>query len=195
MQNIIYADAASYRAVVGKTDSGEDAEILADLTAISRHIDGKLGRFFGKDTEDVERIYIPKGNQLTLWIDDLSGIPTKVELAIFPNTEYSEVSPSYYELQPPNAPYEPESRPYTRLYFLYHMLSPSCRVKITGKFGWLAVPFAIQRACIHLTAILRLETPRATRRIQELGDTIEASPDAQGLIKQLLDNFQRYSYP
>ena len=99
-----------------------------------------------------------------------------------------------YELLPLNANRGPEPRPYTRIgmtsWGKYSSFSAGERVEVTAQFGWPAVPEAIQRACIHLTAILRLETPRATRRIAELGDVIETSQDAQFIVKQLVDQYK-----
>ena len=52
-----YADPPTYRAVVTKSDSGSDAEVLQDLVAISRYLDRRLGRFFSKDAAPVARMY------------------------------------------------------------------------------------------------------------------------------------------
>ena len=69
-----YASAATYRALIDKSDTGEDAEILTDLTAVSRWMERKLGRFFTTDASAVKRVYqsTPYSNQpKSLFIDDL----------------------------------------------------------------------------------------------------------------------------
>ena len=194
-----YSTAAAYRAVTGRTDTSADADILTDLTAISRYIEGKLMRFFNKDAADVIRVYVPAQNSRAIWIDDLSAAPATVKLdSAGDNTFATTLAATDYELLPLNADKGPEPRPYTRIRMTdwgdYSYFTKSERVQITGKWGWPAVPTAIARATIHLTAILRLETPRATVRIPELSDAIEASPEAQHIIKQLMDQYYRPRY-
>ena len=190
-----YATPAQYRAVTGKTDAGQDTDILTDLTAVSRYIDGKLRRFFNKDAAAVSRVYIPAESTLAIWVDDLAMEPTAVKLdtggdGLFATT----LATTDYELLPLNANRGPEPRPYTRIgmtsWGKYSSFSAGERVEVTAQFGWPAVPEAIQRATIHLTAILRLESPRATRRIAELGDVMETSQDAQFIVKQLIDQYK-----
>ncbi len=194
-----YATAAEYRAVVGKTDTAEDAEILVDLTAISRYLDARLGRFFTRDASPVSRVYISTRDTNELWTEDMSAAPTAVTIDTNRDGTYATVlTASDYELLPLNAPLEPEPRPYTRIklapWGMYTTFPANVRVRVTAQFGWPAVPLAIQRATIHLTAILRLETPRATRRISELNESIETSPDAQRIIRQLTDSFKLIKY-
>ena len=188
---IAYATAAEYRSVIGKSDEAQDTDINQDLQAISRHIDGKLGRFFGKDEENTARIYTIAEASPYIWIDDLSESPESIQVDTNGDGTFeTTVEPGDYNLLPLNADKGPEARPWTRVELSF----PGQRVEITGKWGWPAVPAAIKRATIHLTAILRLETPRATRRIAELGESIEASPDAQSIIRQLTDAYKRYRY-
>ena len=194
-----YADPAVYRAVVGKTDTAEDNEILADLTAISRYLDARLGRFFSKDALPVSRIYVPTRDTNELWTDDMASAPTEVAIDANKDGTFAIVlTANDYELQPHNASLEPEPRPYTCIALTpwgrYSIFPANTRVRVTAQFGWPAVPPAIQRATIHLTAILRLETPRATRRIPELGEAIEASPDAQRIVRQLTCQYRLIKY-
>lgn len=194
-----YATAAEYRGVVGKTDTAQDAAILTDLTAISRYLEKKLGRFFGKDAAAVARVYVVPAAGSRLWVDDLAEAPTTVKLDdTGDNTFATTLETTDFELWPLNADKGPEPRPHTRIdlapwgsRFCFY---PGERVQVTAKFGWPSVPAAIKSATIQLTAILRLESPRATRRISELEETIEASPDAQSIVKYLLDGFKREHY-
>lgn len=194
-----YASASEYRVVTGRTDTGSDAQILLDLKAISRFLEGKLERFFTKNAEDVARVYVPPESATAIWIDDLSASPTTVKLdTAGDGTFATTLVSSDYELLPLNADKGPEPRPYTQIAMTpwgsYGAFIEGQRVEITGKWGWPAVPEPIKQATIHLTAILRLETPRATRRVVELDTVMEASADAQSLIKQLTDNYRRIRY-
>lgn len=185
-----YATAADYRSLTGKTDTAQDDEIIRDLTAISRYLDGKLERFFNCDNTDSIRYYMPDSSISTLYIDDLVSI---TELAIDSDGEFGEELTDYY-LLPMNAPYGPEPRPYTAIKLKSSTFPADTRVRVTGIHGWPSIPEAIQRATIHLAAILRIESPRATRRVSELGDVMEASPDAMSIIRQLTDRYRRVSY-
>jgi len=194
-----YATAAEYRAAIGKTDTGADDEILSDLTAISRYLEHHLGRFFTKDAADVERIYLPPVTSDVLWVDDLSGDPTSIELDTAGDNTYADtLAATDYELLPLNADKGPEPRPFTRLRLTawgdYSQFRAGQRVKITAQFGWPAVPEAVKRATIQLTPFWRLETPRSTMRIPELGETIEASPQVRSIIRQLTDDYRRFRY-
>lgn len=193
--NTAYATAQQYREATGKTDKAQDAEITTDLTAISRYLDGKLGRFFSQDMEPVTRTYIPDTYTDGLWVDDLAEPPVIIKIDTRRNGKYeTELDASDYELLPLNADKGPEPRPFTRIQLTfwgsYACFTPRERVQVTARYGWPEIPEAIQRATIHLTAILRLESPRATRRIAEIGETIEASMDAQIIIRQLTDQYK-----
>lgn len=94
-----------------------------------------------------------------------------------------------YELWPLNAPFGSEARPYTSI-----VLPPwstiggipiGVRVQVTAVYGWPAVPQAIINATVQLTAILRLESPRATSRVTEVGEVIGVSKRAQDIIYDL----------
>lgn len=196
-----YATAAEYRTAIGRTDAGDDAQILLDLNAISRFLEGKLERFFNKDTAAVARTYIPSENVSSLRVDDLAAAPTSILVDDDFDGEFDDetaLASSDYELRPLNADKGPEARPFTRIALTpwggRAMFYKGIRVQVTAQWGWPAVPQAIKTATIHLCAILRLETPRATKRVVELDTVMEASPDAQSIIRQLTDDYRRISY-
>jgi hypothetical protein len=190
-----YETAANYRAATGKTDTGQDAEILKDLEAISRYLEGKLNRFFNKDAAAVARIYIPNKNTKIITVDDMSEAPSLVRVDTDDDGQYATtLAATDYEIIPLNADKSPEPRPWYQIRLLnwgdVSYFYEGERIEVTTKYGWPAVPEAVKRATIHLTAILRLESPRATSRIAELGEVIEASPIAQGIIRQLTDQYK-----
>jgi hypothetical protein len=63
-------------------------------------------------------------------------------------------------------------------------------VRVTGQWGWPAVPEAVKRACIHLTAILRLETPRSQRTVSEIGSIVEMSAQGAGIVNDLIKHYR-----
>lgn len=190
-----YATVEQYRAVTGKTDLEADTQIEEDLLAISRYLDATLRRYFGQSA--VARTLIVPRTSDTLWTPDLAEAPTSVK-ADEDEDGVCETAITGFEVHPLNAALEPEPRPYTRIHLpswaSRTLFLEGQRVEVTAIWGWPAVPLAVNRACIHLTAILRLETPRATRRIQELGETVEASPDAMSIVRKLTDAYQVVGY-
>ncbi len=211
-----YATAAEYKLVVSKTDAGDDAEILVDLKAISRLIDRRLNRFFTQEAA-VTRIYMPKpqgsiragwaeaenpyvAGPLTriLYIDDLETLTTiKIdEDRAGSFADETALAAADFELTPRNAPVGSDPEPYTAIelteWGAKNAFPPGARVEVIGTWGWPAVPAAVARATIHLTGILRLESPRATRRIQENMDSaFETSKAANDIISELIRNYRR----
>lgn len=191
-----YATAVEYRAATDKTDPGQDAEITFDLLAISRYIDGEMRRFFSADATPVIRIYVPKESTTILSVNDMAATPTQIRVDANNNGQFQRtLAASDYELLPRNTDKLPEPWPFTQVvltpWSTVSAFTAGQRIEITARYGWPAVPEAIKRATIHLTAILRLETPRATKRITEgLGDTVETSPQAQGIIRKLTEQYK-----
>lgn len=193
-----YATAAEYRPAVNKDDTGEDAEVLVDLTAVSRYIEKKLDRFFNKDVSDVARNYYGNGTRY-LHTDDISASPTSV---VVDENRDGTVEETYastvWQLYPLNAAKGPEPSPFQAIYlpsWSTKSVWPSgTLVTVTAKFGWPSVPEAVKRACIHLTAILRLETPRSSRAVDDTGQILEASHEARGIITDLIRHYGKVSF-
>ena len=197
-----YASAATYRGLISKTDTGEDAEILTDLTAISRYMERRLGRFFTTDANNVNRVYqaIQYGNQpKSLFIDDLVTVD-HIKVDTDDDGSFGDESAwatTDYELRPRNAADGPEPGPYTEVFippWSSKDLWGQHRVEVGGKFGWPAVPSAIEQACVQLTGILRLETPRATRSVNVGAETVlETSRQAQEIVMALMTVYAKRS--
>lgn len=206
-----YATALEYRNRIDKSITADDTAILAGLTAISRHIENVLDRRFNQTSAGVARYFDagqpmsdddPRARYLVtprvydnsaIKIDD---IVTMTELASDTdgNGTYETVAgASDTFLRPYNA--AESGKPYTSI-----ALAPLAAVsvggyakavRITGTWGWPAVPADIKEATIQLTAILRLETQRAQATITELGGFVQASPQARGIVDALLHEYNR----
>lgn len=190
-----YATAAEYRRVVGMTDAGLDAEIEKDLISVSRYIDGEMRRFFTRNGTPVARRYLPSETRSTLNVHDIAEAPTLVRVDINKNNSFAlTLSPADYELLPIEAQQGSEPWPFTAIRLTPWGALPCFvadqRVEITAIFGWPQVPAAIQRATIHVAALLRLETPRATKRINELNENVETSHQAQNIVRQLASQYK-----
>lgn len=191
--NDAYATAAEYRAAIDKSDATEDLELLADLTAISRWLDRTLNRHFTKDAAPVARVFVPYCPTV-VDVDDLVSV-TSIKVDEDADGDFADETAwdaSEYELLPRNAALGSEARPYWQIAATpWGARRFSNRVEVTGVWGWPAVPEAIKRATIHLTAILRLETPRATATVNDLGQLIQMTPQARRIVDDLAHKYRR----
>lgn len=211
-----YASPQEYRATKDKPTTADDLDLDRQLRAVSRYIDRALGRTLGfnREDEDSQHIYLPratKGPYRDDWaesenpwkygnltrvldIDDLVSL-TSVELDESRTGVFSQtLDAADFELLPRGAASRPEPEPYSRIELTTWGSQwgwpRGTQVRVTGKFGWPAIPSAIVDATIELTAILRIETPRATSQVNELNQVLSTSRAAQGIIESLLSVYR-----
>ena len=189
-----YARASDYREEFPGAAIDDDTELERQLTAMSRYIEMCTGQFFTLDASAVARVYMGDGTN-QLWLqENLAVSPTSVKFDTNNDGTYA-TTVTTFELWPLNAARGPEVKPWRRIdlppWGTYTTFPANTRVQVTAQWGWLTVPAAIRLACIHLTALLRMETPRATTTISELGETVGQSPQARGIIEDLLKTYPR----
>ena len=209
------ATAAEYRTAIRKDDTTDDTEILNDITAVTRYMERALGCFFTKDASAIARdYYAPSQGPVypeaenpwkyagkytrTLHLDtDLVSVTTLVTDDNSDGTPETTWAATDYQLIPLNADKGSEARPYTALYCPQWSTKlgwpPTRIVRITGVWGWPAVPAAVKRGAINLAAILRLESPRSSRNVSSIGDVISVSKEAQGIVDDLTRVYGRAS--
>jgi len=207
-----------YRSAISKSDDADDADVLEDLLAISRWLDRRLGRFFGKDAIPTDRVYWPvvqptSSRRPDNWAEsenpwvwggwsrsldtvDMAEVPTAVVVDGDADGVYEvTLATTDYEVWPPNAAAGPEPAPYTRLYVpnwsTFNGFGSGHRVKVTTRHGWPAVPAPLNRGTIQLTAILRLDSPRATSRIDEMGTVVGTSQQAKDIVERLVELYEK----
>lgn len=211
-----YATPSQYRDRVNRSDDGHDAEIAENLAAVSRYLDRKLRRFFTRDAVAVAHTFYPgtfwrgdaeaenpwKGTPRARWLDvddiaSTAGLTIKVDEARVGNfTAALTLAATDYQLYPLNADKGAEPVPWTRVLLpSWSSLMgwpPGSPVEITAVWGWPAVPQAVREATVQITGWWRLDTPRATSRIQEgLEGAIETSREAQRIIMDLTKNYAK----
>ncbi len=212
-----YATDVEYRTGSGKAGSGTDASLNADLLAVSRYIDGELGRNFTKDANDVARQFdAPRiksrhyradwaesenpwlygGLTRRLEIDDLVSVTSIIiDSARSGTFTAPPLAATDYQLWPPNAPTGPEPAPYIAIELTEWGSQagwpPHAPIQITGKWGWPAVPIGVKQACIQLTAILRNESPRARREMTAPGVVLGMSAQAQSIVMDLINSYAK----
>ena len=189
-----YATVAEYKAVTKKTSSTDDTEIANDLLACSRYIDNRVGRFFVQDETPQSRIYQGSGRR-RLWTDDFVSLTAVAIDENLDGTFSTILASTDYQTLPLNSALGPEYSAYTGIQLVWwgsRFIFPSIsQVKITGTWGWAAVPYPISTACVQLAAILRLESPRATGEIQNASQVLKASSDAEDIIEGLVADYRR----
>lgn len=211
-----YATATLYRSLIRRNDSTDDTVILDDLKAVSRYLDRKLERFFTKDAAAVARVFYPNGYEAgdpeaenpwrfstrsrDLRVDDIastSGLSIKIDEdrdGLF--SDETALASTDYQLFPLNADKGPEPAPWNVIHIPSWSAKsgwpPGSPVEVTAVWGWPAVPKAIERATCHMTAIVRLESPRAMNGVgQAVDEILDASPDSQRLVAQLSHVYRR----
>ena len=186
------ATAAEYRAEIDKVDTSEDAEVLVDLKMTTDYITRRLGgRFFTKDAAAVARVYKPRSS-IVLPVDDIVTLTSvKVDSAVDGTYETTLVVGTDFELTPRNAALGSEPAPYEALERITGSWVSTSRVQVTAVFGWPSVPGPVKSCCIQLTAIYRLETPRAQSQITDLGQVVGINANARNLIEDLILHYGR----
>lgn len=162
-----YISSSDLKTTLGITVATYDTDIATAVAAASRGIDGATNRRFWADTGTANiRYYQGSPTSRTLTIDDLVSVTELAHDTDGDNT-FGDVlvNNTDYTLEPLNAAVENPARPYTLIrlhvgssaYWPHYPRS----VRVTGKFGWPAVPSEIVRATTILATKLfkRQESP------------------------------------
>lgn len=182
-----YASVDDYRAAARKIDPADDTIIKRDLVAVTRLINDRTGRDFGVVNAAIERRFYGDGTEI-LRVDDIAST-TNLAIKIDEDgdgvfTDETALASTDYQLLPLNAATYDPPEPYREI-LLPRWSSRAgywprgVLVSVTALWGWPAVPENIIVATIELTRILRIEGPRATNRMDEAGNILFLSRDAQ----------------
>lgn len=148
-----YITLAELKFALGIADATEDASLELAAEASSRAVDDFCGRRFFRDPDALQIRYYSPAHPYRLWIDDLD-ILTSLQTdsdgdGVFSETwtQDSEAAARGFRLEPLNAP--ADARPFTRVVVLSGALDQgNRRARLTGRFGWPAVPTAIRQATL-----------------------------------------------
>lgn len=181
---------------ISATDTTSDSLLEIIIEAASRNIDSDCGRFFFKSATDETRYYSAELPEKLFCNDD---IVTIAELATdgANNRTWSELwsASADYDLIPYNA--AAMNRPYTSIEmtaigaFIFPTYPKA--VKITGIFGWPAIPAKVKQACILLSARLfkRLSTPLGVASMAAMGEIQVSIKDKDADYWHLINEFTR----
>lgn len=190
----LYVTAAALKESLSLTGTSyADADINNVLAAASRGIDRACGRHFYNQTET--RYYWPRDEWL-IEIEDLAAEPTTLQTdpagdGSFP---YTWTLHTDYELEPYNV--ATDGFPYTHIRrrrrgSFYFPCTVERSVKITGTFGWAAVPSEIVTATSLLAFRLLERTREAPLGVVTLGPDLvgriaRTDPDVSALIAEYI---------
>jgi hypothetical protein len=167
-----YASLADVKAALRITDSVDDSLLEMAIESASRLIDGYTYRYFynaGTATRD----FVASDSYLTI-IDDLislSELKTTDEIG----SEYVTWGSADYQLRPVNGKQDGLNVPYTSILstddLLFNILGEQALVRVTGVWGWSAVPIAIKQATIIQSSRIykRLDSPLGVAGFGDLG--------------------------
>lgn len=168
-----YVEVAELKKTIELERNFADLDIRSSLIAASRAIEKRCyRRSFWPDTADQERFY--RARRARLWIDDLFDV-TEVATDAAGDGTWNEVWTENvdYTFEPENA--EADGRPFESL--IVHPLTTKQAwpfdypraVRITGKFGWPAVPESIKTATSMLAVRLLRQKREAPFGIVAVG--------------------------
>lgn len=147
-----------------------NTELLDDVvTAVSRLIDQACQRTFWQTAVDTARLF-PTTSSNVLEFGEFNDAAAVTEIAVDRDGDgtFEEViSASNYVLEPVEPSAAPEARPYTCVRLLNNVYWPGVGgsaisgrthlIRVTGTWGWPAVPAMVKQAC-------RLQTARVLKR-------------------------------
>jgi hypothetical protein len=149
-----YVTEAQFRAAIGDSSSVQQSTIEIAIQTASRRIDALCGRRFYKDTNATVRYY-DRVNEVLVEVDDFwttSGLIVEVDTGDDGVYEQSWTINTDFEVLPVNGLVGALPWPYTGLHALstlwFTASSGRKAIKVTAKWGWAAVPDAVQMATL-----------------------------------------------
>lgn len=199
-----YTTLALLKAQVRVTDSADDTAFTAAIEAASRAIDHECGRQFGVVSPAVARTYsydpcLIIDDSPALEIDDLSSVTSlTVETDEDDTGTYATdlTISTDFAVWPYNA--SADGRPYTHLLtkgssFYAWPRYPNA-IRVTGLFGWAAVPAVVSSACLIQAArfFVRRDASFGIAGSPELGNEMRLLDRLDPDVAVLLSSVKRY---
>lgn len=185
-----YATLAQVKAAMRITDNLDDTLLEMAIESASRAIDGfAMRHFYSSGT--ATRFYAAESS-FVVQTDDIAGTALTLQTSsagdgIFDIT-FAQID---YQLEPLNGITDGLDVPFTRIRavenFLFPVEGEQALVKVTGVFGFPAVPIAIKQACVIQSSRLfkRLDSPLGVAGFGDMG-AVRVSryldPDVEQLI-------------
>lgn len=194
-----YATVNEFKAWVGGvTGSTQDTNITVALAAASRAVDHYCNRSFGLVDEAEARLftagYDPRSCRYSCEITDLMTTDNLVvETDDGTGTFATELTlDTDFTLHPSNAPLD--GRPWTAIRFTSSVPVSPLRVRVTGEFGWTAVPDVVKHATLLQANRIwfRRNAPAGVAGSPELGSEIRLLAKLDPDVELLLSTVRRW---
>jgi hypothetical protein len=186
-----YCTLAEVKSSLRITDSIDDSILLKAISAAEETIDAYCARSFGK-TAEITRYYAPRDSFVTD-IDDLVSLTSLYTSADDTQSSYTiQWTSEDYQLEPLNGYVDGAYSPATRIRaigdYTFQTLAGEASVKVTGIFGWNAVPGSISQAAILLASRIFKRNDSPLGIISgELGSMrvgVRLDPDVEHMIQR-----------
>ena len=169
-----YASLVEVKAAIRITDSIDDSLLEMAIESATRLLDSYTARSFYTQGSATAR-YFAADNDFVCQIDDATSI-TEVATDFSADGSYDTVwATTDYELLPLNGRIDGLAVPYNGLRaiqdYTFPYLNGEGLVKVTGVWGWAAIPIAIKQACIIQASRIfkRLDSPLGVLSSPDLG--------------------------
>lgn len=189
-----YCTLADVKASLRIQDTIDDVLIENSINAASRMIDQYCNRNFYSGSAGEVRYY--KANDgYTCWIDDMQTITSVETASIDPTIFDTTWAVTDYQVLPANRWANGAWYPITAITAVENYLFPVWAeiplVKVTGTFGWNAIPESIKFAAIIQASRLfkRLESPLGVAGVSDLG-ILRVGYNIDGDVAQLINPFR-----
>jgi hypothetical protein len=191
-----YCSLADVKASARITDTVDDALLELAVESASRLVDSYTQRYF-YNAGTATRIFVPLDNYVTE-IDDL------ISLSVLETSDGDEYGTTWaakdYQLEPLNGNVDGlTNHPATRIRavddFLFNVLDLEATVRVTGVWGWSAVPTAVKQATVLQASRLmkRNDSPTGIVGFGDMGAVrvgVQLDPD----VKHLIDVYRKVRF-
>lgn len=198
----LYCSVAELKSRIGMEpdDTSDDDQLLLAAQAATRGVDQYCGRYFWQGTDT--RVFCSDDVEICT-VDDLVSVSSLSVDSTGLGTYDQTWATTDYKLEPVNAPTpSPEPEPYTKVRalaggggrFLFpavYPLSNRQRIKITGVFGWPALPYSVKQAALQMAAdtYAMKNAPFGVLGSADLGGMIRVSGNPQ--LSRMLWSYKR----
>jgi hypothetical protein len=191
-----YCSLADVKASARITDTVDDALLELAVESASRLVDSYTQRYF-YNAGTATRIFVPLDNYVTE-IDDL------ISLSVLETSDGDDYGTTWaakdYQLEPLNGNVDGlTNHPATRIRavddFLFNVLDLEATVRVTGVWGWSAVPTAVKQATVIQAARIfkRNDSPTGIVGFGDMGAIrvgVQLDPD----VKHLIDVYRKVRF-
>ena len=155
----MYVDLETMKETLGmQAESYADDDLQSAIASAEEVVEDYCGRAFvvvDDDTDEETRTYAPRRSR-SIWIDDATEV-SQVEHDVYDSGTFTAYAAGDFELWPLNPvagyPYtEVRLRPHLSSYSSVAFCPGETRVRVTGKFGWPAIPDRVKLAASMLTS-------------------------------------------